>query len=287
MKKVLTIFILSTIFIASSAFAVGNDSSGGGNAVLCYLNKETRNQVFKSLASSTSPFDYVDLQLKLLQAGFKPQLLDLWDARKPVGFPDTEKYPILEDRTPEEIYAALLPIIESLGKLPAGDDFETVRDFLERTQTSSSQWQAEENGVIRIDDMTIQSLFPANCLVAQVAFYDGRTNIVHYDARILRLMEKIDQNALRVHEDIYHAVRVRRRQLERALESLQIDIAAAYNSQAYKNGAAVDVSGVAILRKAIDKTQTSDLTRQLVANLFTSKVFGDVTSQKLAETILY
>jgi len=265
----------------------GGSDGGGGNAVLCYKDVKVRNQVFKSMTSSSSPFDYVDLRLNLLQERFKPQLLDLWDARKAFGFPGAGAAIELNDLTPEQVYSALTPVLESLGKLLFGQNNETVNEFLIRNRTTPAQWKAEENGVIRIEDATIQSHFPENCLVAQVAFYDDTTGIVHYDARILRLMSNVDMNALRVHEDIYHAVRARGLQLSDARERMKADIDAAYNSPAYRNGATVDTSGLLKLAQAIAKTKTSDLTRQLVANLFTSKKFDEVTVKKLTDAIVY
>jgi hypothetical protein len=292
LSKTLLVSILlcssSTVFAKSYALRSGGTSGvgGGGNAVLCYAFERTRNEVFDSVVDSRSPFDFVNLQLNQLKPGFKPQLLDLWDARKSVGFPGSEITPVLNNKTPEQIYKELLPIVEKFGRLAGAYD-QSAKEILEESRTTPSQWKAEENGVIRIEDATIQSYFPKNCLVAQVAFYDDRTNVVHYDARILRLMEKTDQNALRVHEDFYRAVRLRGVQLEKALESLYSEIEAAYNSSAYRNGASVDTSGVAVIRKAIAQTRTSDLTRQLVANLFTTKTYGKETSQKLADAIMY
>lgn len=276
-----SLLVLGALFISASAFA-GSSSGGGGNAVLCYSSVAVRNRVAAEIQDSPLPTDPVDLQLSALAAGFKPQLLDLWDARKATGFPGQMNGVEIIVRTPENIYALIDPMMKKYGELTHAfyEQGENAENFLKRTRTTAGQWKSEAGGIIRFEDATIQSRFPANCLVAQVAFYDDKSDIVHYDSRIVDLMDKVDQYALRVHEDLYHACRIRGQQWQEYVDNEISDVSSSGGTLG------IDASALAKVRALIQVSKTSDAVRLAVANLFTSHLYDDATAQFLETALL-
>jgi hypothetical protein len=280
--KVLRAALLTVSLLASmNAFAAaGPGEGGGGNAVLCYASKAVRDQVANDLKKPRTPLDQIDLRLSNLQPGFKPQLLDLWDARKGHGFPG-ETSSSIQVRTPEQIYSELAPVLtgirESWSNIDGIPD-ESASTFIARIRTLASQWQAEPGGIIKFEDSSFQAYFPSNCLIAQVAFFNDQTGIVHYDARIVSMMERVDQSALRVHEDLYRGMRLRAQQLVTWIA----------NNELYcrMNGYQVNEVLVARVQSQIQTAKTSDVVRATVAHLFSSPSFNEQTQSLLKNVML-
>jgi hypothetical protein len=248
--------------------SVGTNSGGGGDAVLCYSSLATRDEVVANLQKSNSPFDSVDLQLNRLEKGFKPQLLDLYEVGKLTGFPSDTKPVSFARETAESVYARLAQVGdtmrgEHLSTRYAGIQphvYANLVDYFFEGASNGSQWKAEPLGVTEINDATFSGKFPKNCLIAQVAFYNDQTNVIHYDQRIVSLMPSLHREALRVHEDLY---RVRR-------------VAALYYADYLKKYWA-NKDAESQRRFIADKT--SNGVRALVAQLFTKDKF-DIDTMK-------
>lgn len=246
----------------------GTNSGGGGDAVLCYSSFATRDEVVAELQKSNSPFDSVDLQLNQLEKGFKPQLLDLYEVGKLTGFPSDTKPVSFVRENAESVYARLAQVRDAMKKEQSPNRFAGIRpqvyanlvDYVFENASKGSQWKAEPLGVTEINDATFSGKFPKNCLVAQVAFYDDQTKVIHYDQRIVSLMPSLHREALRVHEDLYRA--------RRAAAVYYAD----YIKRFWRNR---DVE--AQRRFVADKTSNS--VRALVAQFFTKDEF-DIDTMK-------
>jgi hypothetical protein len=277
---------LSALIIASGMVlgplkgqASGGRDGGGGNAVLCYVNTQTKKQVLSEIQKNQSPYTFTDLKLDKLASGFKPQLLDLWEARKPVGFPGQQVRQNILNVTPEQIYSRLQSISKSISMTRLSVDSElSANDYLEFSKTKPSQWKSEPAAILAIDDMSLQAQLPQNCLIAQVAFYDDINNLVHFDSRIVGLMLSEDQSALRVHEDIYRARRVRGADLQNALDINSGRLAL------YKDGNRFEVTS--IVKEQIRASRNSDLVRILIGHLFVTAEYNESTKVLLKKVIL-
>lgn len=277
---------LSALIIASGMVlgplkgqASGGRDGGGGNAVLCYVNTQTKQQVLSEIQKNQSPYTYTDLKLDKLASGFKPQLLDLWEARKPVGFPGQQVRQNVLNVTPEQIYSRLQSISKSISmtRLSADSKEISANDYLEFSKTKPSQWKSEPAAILAVDDMSLQAQLPQNCLIAQVAFYDDINNLVHFDSRIVSLMLSEDQSALRVHEDIYRARRVRGADLQVALDN-------SGRLALNKGGNTLEVTS--IVKEQIRASRNSDLVRILIGHLFVTAEYNESTKELLKKVIL-
>jgi hypothetical protein len=280
---------LSALIIASGMVlgplkgqASGGRDGGGGNAVLCYVNTQTKQQVLSEIQKNQSPYTYTDLKLDKLASGFKPELLDLWEARKPVGFPGQQVKPNVLNMSPEKIYERLDSIAKKIvmdaTSYRSDDKVFYASDYLNYAKTTLTQWKAEPAAVLAINDMTLQAQLPKNCLIAQVAFYDDVNNLVHFDSRIVSLMSAVDQSALRVHEDIYKARRVRGDEFDRLLVSGRAVVL-------YKGGGLQGTDVTSEVRSRLAASRNSDAVRILVGHLFVNAEYNESTKELLEKVI--
>jgi len=278
-KKVLTAALTAILLSPFASYATeGTAGGGGGNAVLCYTTTQVKQQVFTQIQKNTSPYTYTNLMLDKLEQGFRPQLLDLWEARMLTGFPGAQVKNTVTGISVEELYAKFEPRLKQIStiKLDLSNDgpAASIDDYLVFAKTKPSQWKAEPAAILPINDMSLVAQLPHNCLIAQVAFYDDVNNIVHFDSRIVRLMELEDQNALRVHEDIYRARRVRGSDLQSIINVYGVN-GRIYLSNHGLNPYENDVTDV--VRRLVRASRNSDAVRALVGHLFTTSNCDETT----------
>lgn len=246
----------------------GGADAGGGDAVLCYQNVGIRDQVVQDLQESKNPFQPVNLRLDQLENKFHPQLLDLYEGGNVTGFPGETKAVSYARGTAELVYERLRNIAKALptAELESYSIVPNVQakylNWFLSNLSSGDQWIAEPLGVTEIDDATFSGKFPRNCLVAQVAFYNDQSNMIHYDQRIVALMTPLHREALRVHEDLY---KLRRRALAGAENFLAI------NRKNYLTPRAKDFL----------KDRTSNGVRSTVRQLFTKEKIDNRTIEDL------
>jgi ribosomal protein S17E len=98
--------------------------------------------------------------------------------------------------------------------------------------------------VLEVNDSGYIGKIPASCLIAQVAYYDEKTNLAHYDSRITSVFSPNEIRNLRLHEDIYRYKRAlasglnencknARRLNQSACELMTIDSSSVRNAVAY------------------------------------------------------
>jgi hypothetical protein len=193
-SKLMLTAIISLANFYSKAEAGGSDR-GGGEALLCYDNSQTRELVYQALLANEESLlksnnsIYVDLKLQELA---KPvELLDIFEAGIQRGIAQ--------------------PAESSTSQASASgyNFYQRLQNFAPQfwSKFNSSiipdkNWTGFESGIVRLIDSNRVVDPPPNCLIVQTARYDNGQ--IRYDARIVTKMSEVSKRALRMHEDLYH-----------------------------------------------------------------------------------
>jgi hypothetical protein len=190
MKKSLKNVMFLVLSVSSFSVLAGQGSSGGGDALLCYKTTEIRNRVYNSILKHSESSTPVNLELQNLSKAV--DILDVWEAHKPSGFPGSNSTRAIHSLSVEEIYKKVEEVLPKF-----------YNDFFKMHITQPVQWREEDYGVLEINDSGYVGKVPDNCLISQIAYYDDTTNLIHFDGRIVNSLSGDQIRALRLHEDLY------------------------------------------------------------------------------------
>ena len=203
--KSLFVLSLSALLLSSSfAYGVGGDSSGGGNAVVCFNDPAIPTQI----RDTKNPF-FGDLLDSYIPNVISVEAYDLTQAKLARGW--NGKPPVLFEPLPNE---APRDYVERLAKR-----FEkTVYPLASYLRVGQSRFSdnnvtAQPHGISKVNDIgEVGHIDSTNCVVATLAlqYNTGDKFSLHYDARLMNKTEhsEFSRNVLVAHEYLYSFARM-------------------------------------------------------------------------------
>ncbi len=174
----------------------GNESSGGGNAIVCFNSKEIPVEVRANKGK---------VQDSHIEKITSIEMLDLWELKKLGDIDSDLTHPWIDIKENENPTAFALRVISRVQKV-----FPTLYDGLlvSRQKLSLDQAIRAEHGLGPIDDHDMKALIDhENCVVATVLRADdmGQAAELHFDPRLFNhaLHSPLSKGIGVLHEIIY------------------------------------------------------------------------------------
>lgn len=179
---------------AAMLTALGNTKGNGGDVVVCFNTRSVQDMVNERLRKnkydpqgSVNPFENPNVLSDISSI----EMFDVYEFKLPVGFPPAERKLLPADRTDlQSIMNRIKPLSPGLN-----DALATALD-----QVPLGNWTAAP-GIPELDDSDSSVFVPESCLLVQIAV--RRDNIVYYDKHLYSKLDKLNSDALVLHELVY------------------------------------------------------------------------------------
>ncbi|MCX6124066.1 MAG: hypothetical protein NTV34_04865, partial [Proteobacteria bacterium] len=177
----------------ASSFLIGGIKGSGGDAVVCFANKDAQKTVREQLQSNNYPNANVNNPFKdpaISGAISSVELLDVFEFKLPSGFPGVIRGTVDIDTTFDKMAPRLIQRMAQKSRF--GDK---IAEAL--MQVPLENWRQAE-GVLDINDSAQVFFIPSDCLLIQVAVRVDRQ--VFYDVNLWQKMDELSRTALVLHE---------------------------------------------------------------------------------------
>lgn len=187
MTEICLMMLMLKLMAATSFASDGKDN--GGKVRLCYVNSHYPAKIEKELKANRRK--RVELHLHMLDKRRPPKVLDIISGTRQKGLINRSSTTI-KRTTSKEIYEKL--------KREAFSFYQLFKPYI----IDDSKWIPTDQGVLSVDDVRYDERENPNCIDIQAARYSHKDQVVKYDSRIINILDPVNLNALKVHEDIYH-----------------------------------------------------------------------------------